>query len=390
MSSSDTISSKPTSIEEIRARADQQNTAVLSTKLEAWRNVDFKSIAEAIPTATASSNDSVPAFLKDSKVIVIDNGVVCKQSLADKWTLVDEAPISTSLIDLSSSDSVHARACVNGASTQLALQLKGMASEAQVIILRSSGGSYGMHIDIQCDKGAIGDVIIVHDHGENTECNYALHVDAAQDSVIRIDEIELNKNQARIYHHKYCDLAKAANLTWFQMGFATAINRHYWQADLHDVEAHCSLGSACMVSDESQAHHVLNVRHLSPRTYTRQLFKSIALDKARYSFNGLVHMAKGADESNATQQNANLQLSPTARIHSRPQLDIHTDDVIATHGSATGQADPQELFYLRTRGLSADQAEKLIISGFLQEVTNTFFSDICKQWASDKIVSSLS
>jgi Fe-S cluster assembly protein SufD len=217
-----------------------------------------------------------------------------------------------------------------------------------------------------------------------------VHVQAAADAVLRVDEIELQANNAQVFHHKYADLAKAAQLSWFQMGFAGGLNRHYWQADLNDVEAHCQLGSACMAMDKFQAHHVINVQHHSPRSFSSQLFKSIALDQARYSFNGLVRMDKGADESSANQQNANLQLSPNARIHSRPQLDIHTDDVIATHGSATGQADPNELYYLRTRGLDKEQAEQLIVSGFLQEVSGQFHSDVCRRWAAEQILSRLS
>ena len=373
----------------IQETADNAQVAELSTKLERWRYVDFKAISEPIAPATASQNIALPGWLADSKALVIDNGVVCHEDLASGWTRAQEPTISERLGGLASSDCPHQLACVNSKSNSVQLHVSGMADAPLLIVLRSSGGTYGLNIGIHAAAGSAADLIIVHDHSENAECNYAIHLEAQADSAIRIDEVSLHANSSRVYHHKLIDGHKNAQIQWAHMGYASAIDRHLWHARLHDIEAFCSLKSACIADNQYQAHHIAQMDHLSPQTRSEQLFKSIAMDTARYSFNGLVHMAKGADESASNQQNSNLQLSPKARIHSRPQLDIHTDDVIAAHGSATGPTDAAELYYLRTRGLSHAQAERIIVRGFLQEVTHDFHSNACRNWAAEHIIASL-
>ncbi len=376
-----------TALAEINQQADQALTTAPTptVKLEDWRYVNFKTISESINPGSAGNNDQVPEFLNHLPSLVIDNGHVTKNALEAHCSLSDTASNTNWYADLQASNTPDALRCINSASQHINIALKGIGQQASVIVLRSSGGQYGLNINIHAPKGSVGDLIIVHDHAENSSAHIAIHVQAEQDAVVRIDEIELQINDARLFLFKYADLFKAAQVSWQHMGFALGINRQYWQAQIHDVEGNCQLGSACLTNGTHQAHHIINMRHLSPKTYSTQLFKSIALDETRYSFNGLTHMADDADESSANQQNANLQLSTKARVHSRPQLDIHTDDVIATHGSATGQADPAELYYLRTRGLNKQEAEELIISGFLQEVTGNFHSPLCKQWAANKI-----
>ena len=377
-------------ISALQESADAVTPHALSTKLEQWRYVDFKRIESALAPATPSTQTAIPQWLTDiERHIIFDNGEVCAEQLSSPWSSSTVAAEHPHLHSLVKSQCPHQLACVNSNSSSYQLHISGMADAPLLIVLRSSGGAYGMNLSIQAKAGSAADIILLHDHANQSEINYALHLDVAADAAIRIDEISLNANTSRVYHHKLIDAAKNAQITWAQMGFACDIDRHFWHGCLHDVEAFCAIKSACIANGQRQAHHIAQMDHLSPKSRSEQLFKSIAMDEARYSFNGLVHMAKGADESASNQQNSNLQLSPKARIHSRPQLDIHTDDVIAAHGSATGPTDPGELYYLRTRGLSSEQAERIIVRGFLQEVTHDFHHAACRDWAAKHIVGSL-
>jgi Fe-S cluster assembly protein SufD len=109
----------------------------------------------------------------------------------------------------------------------------------------------------------------------------------------------------------------------------------------------------------------VRLNHRVGKARSRQNFKTIADDRSLATFDGIIHVDAGADETDAMQQSNNLQLSPGARIVARPQLDIHTDEVIASHGATIGQPDPEEQRYLRTRGLDADTARSLIVGGFI-------------------------
>ncbi|MDE7463260.1 MAG: Fe-S cluster assembly protein SufD [Muribaculaceae bacterium] len=112
------------------------------------------------------------------------------------------------------------------------------------------------------------------------------------------------------------------------------------------------------------------VDHDAPRCFTEELFKYSVDDAARASFTGLVKVAPGAEKTEAYQSNRNLIGSAEARMYSKPQLEIYNDDVKCSHGSATGQLDEMQLFYMRTRGLSEPTARLLLKQAFMADVIN--------------------
>ena len=113
--------------------------------------------------------------------------------------------------------------------------------------------------------------------------------------------------------------------------------------------------------------HIL-VRHSAGGCTSRQLFKGIAGGTAAVSFYGLVYVAHGAQKTEAYQECHSLLLSDTARTESSPQLEIYADDVQCSHGATTGYLDPDELFYLRSRGIPEAEARHLQMQAFLAPV----------------------
>lgn len=112
------------------------------------------------------------------------------------------------------------------------------------------------------------------------------------------------------------------------------------------------------------------VDHDTDRCHTDELFKFSVDDRARCGFTGLVKVAEGAKGNEAYQSNRNLIGSNEARMMSKPQLEIYNDDVKCSHGSATGQLDELQLFYMRTRGLSESEARMLLKQAFMADVIN--------------------
>ena len=82
-------------------------------------------------------------------------------------------------------------------------------------------------------------------------------------------------------------------------------------------------------------------------------------------------MERDAQKTNAYQSSKNILLSDDATINTKPELEIYADDVKCSHGSSTGKVDEDALFYLRTRGLSEDNARRLLLSAFANDVLNT-------------------
>jgi Fe-S cluster assembly protein SufD len=110
------------------------------------------------------------------------------------------------------------------------------------------------------------------------------------------------------------------------------------------------------------------VTHGAPHTQSRQTARAIASDVSRVIINSKVIVSAGAVQSDSRQSSRGLLLSPTAEIDTRPQLEIHADEVKCAHGATTGRLDPDMLFYLLSRGLDRETAQGLLVFAFLADV----------------------
>ena len=125
--------------------------------------------------------------------------------------------------------------------------------------------------------------------------------------------------------------------------------------------------------------------HRMPKTTSVLNFKSILFSGADFEFNGTIRIEKNARLANAYQRNDNLLLANTASCKSRPVLEILTDNISCTHGATTGSINEEQLFYLKTRGLSEKSAKKILTMAFV----NDFISNLPDRKPRDKIVNKL-
>ena len=112
------------------------------------------------------------------------------------------------------------------------------------------------------------------------------------------------------------------------------------------------------------------IDHTVPNCISHQTYKGVLNERSRGVFNGKVFVRENAHGTDAQQSNKNLLLSDTARVDTKPQLEIFNDDVKCSHGATVGQLEVEELFYLLTRGLPETLAKNLLTYGFAEEVIN--------------------
>ncbi len=110
------------------------------------------------------------------------------------------------------------------------------------------------------------------------------------------------------------------------------------------------------------------ISHDVPDCKTDELFKYVVEGESVGAFAGLIYVAEGASGTEAYQSNRNLLGSEEARMHSKPQLEIYNDDVKCSHGTAIGQLDEKQLFYMMTRGISEQSARFLLKQAFMSDV----------------------
>ena len=144
------------------------------------------------------------------------------------------------------------------------------------------------------------------------------------------------------------------------------IGRSEIHVQLSGQGASCDLQGLYVPSGESVLDNYTEIEHLAPHTSSDEVYRGVMSDKGVGGFVGRVLIHEGAIKSETHQLNNNLLLSPGAVVHTRPQLEIDNDDVVATHGSTVGQLDDAALFYLRSRGLRDDQARALMTWGFVK------------------------
>jgi len=113
------------------------------------------------------------------------------------------------------------------------------------------------------------------------------------------------------------------------------------------------------------------VDHKVPNCTSTQLYKGILDDGSTGAFTGRIHVHPNAQKTIAYQRNSNLLLTDTAKMNTKPQLEIYADDVKCTHGATVGQLDEEAMFYLRSRGIARPEARLLLMFAFADEVTNT-------------------
>ena len=132
--------------------------------------------------------------------------------------------------------------------------------------------------------------------------------------------------------------------------------------------AECRLAGLFMVDGERQADLYTHIAHHGRATRTIQNYRGIASERGRGALNGRIVVHPAARGADASQSSRNLLLTPLAEINSRPQLEIHTDDVKCRHGATIGTLDPAQLFYLLARGLDPETARSLLTFAFCEDV----------------------
>jgi Fe-S cluster assembly protein SufD len=129
----------------------------------------------------------------------------------------------------------------------------------------------------------------------------------------------------------------------------------------------------------------LTVVHAAPNCTSRQSFRGVLDDASTGVFNGGIDVCPGADGTDAAQSNDNLLLSNRAEVNTQPRLEILADEVACKHGATVGQLDDAALYYLRSRGIGVDEAQRLLINGFADQVIDDVSIEALRHWITARL-----
>ena len=204
----------------------------------------------------------------------------------------------------------------------------------------------------------------LHPYFTNTVTKVALEKDAKLDHTKIQQESPLAFHIGSLAAHQ----SQGSHLTARVFSLGGNLGRSEMETDLAGPHAGCVFEGLALGSGKQHLDVRTFVDHAVEHCQSEQLFKTVVDGHAAGIFDGRVLVRENAQKTDARQSNKNLQLSQTATVYAKPQLQIYADDVKCSHGSATGQLDEAALFYLRSRGLSAKEARELLVYAFAGEM----------------------
>ena len=146
------------------------------------------------------------------------------------------------------------------------------------------------------------------------------------------------------------------------------VTRNNYFVTLAEERADLKISGFVLTGDQAHADNFSYIEHAVPHCTSDELFKYVLRDDSRGVFTGRILVAQDAQKTQAYQNNRNLLLSPSARMQSKPQLEIYADDVKCSHGMTTGQLSSDALFYMRQRGISLEEARLMLSNAFAEDV----------------------
>lgn len=216
---------------------------------------------------------------------------------------------------------------------------------------------------------------------DNYFLNHLSEISLAAGARLHHYRVQHESTQARHLSSLYLRQQEASRYQGGTVSLGGAWARCDYSVAFAGPGADCDLQGLCLVGDGVLGDFHLDIRHQVPGCRSKAHFKGIAWGKARGVFDGRVLVAAQAQRSDAMLKNDNLILGREAEIDTKPQLEIYADDVKAGHGTTVGQLEPEQLFYLRSRGIAPIEARRLLCEGFAAEILEDFGPDPVREHA---------
>jgi Fe-S cluster assembly protein SufD len=185
-----------------------------------------------------------------------------------------------------------------------------------------------------------------------------------------LEHYRLQRDSKKAFHVSTtsAELGRTSRYDTTSINLGAHLSRHDISVVMDHEGTETSVDGLYMVGSDQHTDTHSVIDHKQPHCNSHQLYKGILDGNARAVFNGKIFVREGAQKTDAMQTNKNLLLSEKARVDTKPQLEIYADDVKCAHGAAVGQIDPEELFYLETRGIGPELGRSLLTYGFAEEV----------------------
>jgi Fe-S cluster assembly protein SufD len=229
-------------------------------------------------------------------------------------------------------------------------------------------------------------LILVEDGAQAEVWEQYLSADPAQDSLFNtVVELVVGENarlrfvcgqslseRSWIFGTQRAEVARDGSLDWVALGFGAARGKVRMETKLAGPGADGRVTGAYAPHGRQHVDFDTTQEHAAPHTTSDLAFRGVLQGRSEAVWRGNIIVDPGAQQTDAFQDSRNLLLSKKAHADAIPGLEIQANDVRCTHAAAIAQIDPEQLFYLRSRGLREDAAKRLVIEGFLAALVERF------------------
>lgn len=200
--------------------------------------------------------------------------------------------------------------------------------------------------------------------------NAVTEIVAHESAVVDHTRVECESRTAYHVSNVYIQQARGANVVSRTIALGALLARNETHVTLAGEGASVELDGLFVGTETQHLDNRTVIDHVHPHCESAELYKGVLDHDARGVFDGLIIVRPGAVKTVSRQTNRNLLLSETAIVDSKPNLEIHNNDVKCNHGSTIGQIDESALFYLRSRGIGEDEARSLLVFAFASEIVD--------------------
>ena len=213
--------------------------------------------------------------------------------------------------------------------------------------------------------------LLVCDHSIDTVrflANQVIEVFVGEGASFDYYDLEESSDTTTRFSSLFVKQEAESNVVINGITLTNGLTRNDYQVELLGERAETTLCGMSILDKEQHVDTYTHITHAVPRCKSNELFKNVLNDQAVGAFSGRILVREGADKTEAYQSNRNLCATREARMYSKPQLEIYADDVKCSHGMTTGQLDEEAIFYMRSRGISLEEARMLLSVAFTSDV----------------------
>ena len=217
--------------------------------------------------------------------------------------------------------------------------------------------------------------MLVCDHTQNAQNNFLVNqvVEIVAEANAHFDyyDIEESTEKTRRTTAHYVKQASGSNVLLNGITLTNGITRNDFVVSVDGEGAETHLYGMAIEGGTQQIDNYTHISHNVGHCKSNELFKYVLDEQSTGGFTGRILVAEGANKVEAYQSNRNVVATATAKIHTKPQLEIYCDDVKCSHGTAIGQLDQDAIFYMQARGITKEEARTMLMQAFMSDVIDS-------------------